>query len=66
MCETDLQKTKCVKENKLNSCLNFTVATYHIDGLRVDNLCNDAVLSGQIFDHLVQGGTLDLLPFEIA
>lgn len=39
---------------------------YHLDGLRVDGLGDDAVLVAQVLDQLVQSCPLHLLPLEVA
>ena len=39
--------------------------TYHLDNLRVYVICDDTTLGGDVFEHFMEGLSLDLLSLEL-
>ncbi len=40
------------------------ILTYHLHNLRVYVICDDTTLGGDVFQHLMEGLSLDLFSFE--
>ena len=51
---------------EISEISTLNIHPYHVNNLRVYDLSNDSALSCDVFQHLVEGLSFDLLSFEFS